>query len=184
MVNKFLKYFFAFAFLILTAIGVSAQSDASTANGRAPEKEDIPKNIKESLVKHRIEKEKKDHDEMIERGEEALKLSEELEKSVRETNRLTAQDQAKLSRIEKIVKKIRSELGGDDDGDALPVDNAENKELIEKPSALTTAVKQLQSTASKLLDELKKTTRFSVSVVAIQSSNSVLNVLKFIRFTK
>lgn len=184
MANTFFKYFFTFAFVLLTAIAVNAQADASTPNGRAPQKEDLPKSIKESLEKQRIEKEKKEHDEMINRGEEALKLSEELEKSVSSGNKLSPQDQVKIAKIEKIVKKIRKELGGDDDDDTAK-DDEDNKadELNEKTSAVTGAVKKLQATTMKLVDELKKTTRFSVSVVAIQSSNSLLKILKFIRFS-
>lgn len=185
MVNRFFKYFFTLAFVFLTAIAVSAQADASTANGRTPPKEDLPKNIKETLEKQRIEKEQKEHDEMIERGEEALKLSEELEKSVSANNRLSAQDQTKVVKIEKIIKKIRKELGGDDDDTELSNEaNSSDGEAEEKPSAVAGAVKKLQSTTVKLVDELKKTSRFSVSVVAIQSSNSLLKILKFIRFSK
>ncbi|HEY0658443.1 MAG TPA: hypothetical protein VGD05_08210 [Pyrinomonadaceae bacterium] len=188
MVNKFPKYFILLVFVFITAISINAQGDASTSNGRAPVKEDLPKNIKETLDKQRIEQAKKDHDEMIERGEEALKLSEELEKSLSNSNRITPQEQAKLSRLEKIIKKIRKELGGDDDDGAIIEEHseeiAETAQINEKPSALASAVKRLQSTATKLVDELKKTTRFSVSVVAIQSSNSLLKILKFIRFSK
>jgi len=188
MVNRLSKYFILLVFVFIAAISINAQSDASTSNGRAPVKDVVPKNIQETLDKHRIEQAKKDHDEMIERGEEALKLSEELEKSVANNNKISPQDQAKLARLEKITKKIRKELGGDDDDEATIEEKPENidetAENKEKPSALASAVKKLQSTATKLVDELKKTTRFSVSVVAIQSSNSLLKILKFIRFGK
>lgn len=188
MVKIFPKYFILLVFVFITAVNINAQGDASTSNGRAPVKEDLPKSIQETLDKQRIAQAKKDHDEMIERGEEALKLSEELEKSLAKSNRITPQEQAKISRLEKIVKKIRKELGGDDDDGATIEDKSEEigeiVKIDEKPSALSSAVKKLQSTAAKLVAELKKTTRFSVSVVAIQSSNSLLKILKFIRFSK
>ena len=183
MVNKLSKYIILLVFIFIAAVNINAQSDASTPNGRAPQKEELPKNIKENLVKHRIEQEKKDYNEMLERGEEALKLSEELEKSVAANNKISSQDQVKLARLEKIVKKIRKELGGDDD-DAQTEEKIETAEIEEKPGAVSSAVKKLQSTATKLVNELKKTTRFTVSVVAIQSSNSLLKILKFIRFGK
>lgn len=183
MANRFFRYFSTLAFVLFTAICINAQTDASTANGRAPQKEDLPKSIKESLEKQRIEKEKKEHDEMIQRGEEALKLSEELEKSVSASNKLSSQDQVKISKIEKIIKKIRKELGGDDDEENAVIDEKLNaNEPVENLSAVASAVKKLQATTIKLVDELKKTTRFSVSVIAIQSSNSLLKILKFIRF--
>ena len=182
MPNRFFRYFFTLAFVLFTTICINAQSDASTANGRAPQKEDLPKSIKESLEKQRIEKEKKEHDDMIQRSEEALKLSEELEKSVSVSNKLSSQDQVKISKIEKIIKKIRKELGGDDDENAVIEEKPDADEPDKNLSAVARAVKKLQSTTTKLVDELKKTSRFSVSVVAIQSSNSLLKILKFIRF--
>lgn len=189
MINKLPKFFITLVFVFVAAISASAQGDASTSSGRAPIKEDLPKNIQETLDKHKIEQAKKDHDEMIERGEEALKLSEELEKSVTNNNRLSPQDQAKLVRLEKITKKIRKELGGDDDDDEAiveetPTGSVEVIAVEEKPSALSSAIKKLQTTATKLVNELKKTSRFSVSVIAIQSSNSLLKILKFIKVSK
>ena len=189
MVNRLHKYFITLVFVFAAAIAINAQSDASTPSGRAPVKDDLPKNIQETLDKHKIEQAKKDHEEMIERGEEALKLSEELKKSVANSDKLSPEDQTKLARLEKITKKIRRELGGDDDdGETIIEESAEGTvevaKIAEKPSALASAVKKLESTATKLVDELKKTTRFSVSVIAIQSSNSLLKILKFIKVSK
>jgi hypothetical protein len=53
-----------------------------------------------------------------------------------------------------------------------------------RPSTIEEAFRYLQSTTVKLVDELKKTTRFSISVIAIQSSNNVLKVIKFLRLRK
>lgn len=189
MRNFFSKSFIAFAFVLLTAFAVNAQGDASTSNGRPAAKEDLPKNIKETLEKQRIEREKKDYQEMLERGEEALKLSDELEKSVAQTSKLSSQDQAKLERLEKIVKKIRKELGGDDDdGDEKSGVKSETS-IVEaendgQPLNVVSAIKRLQSSAAKLVAELKKTTRFSISAVAIQSSNALLKIVKFVQFYK
>ena len=124
---------------------------------------------------------------MLERGEEALKLSEELEKSVAQNSKLSSQDQSKLERLEKIVKKIRKELGGDDDGGEelegkLETSFGEAEDV--EPLTIVSAIKKLQSGAAKLVDELKKTTRFSISAVAIQSSNALLKIVKFVQFYK
>ncbi len=162
-------------FLVLaTAIFANAQgADASTRNG-TPQKEDLPTGIKESLAKQRIDREKKDFQEMLERGEEALKLTDQLEKSYSQTNQFSAEDQKKLERLEKVVKKIRGELGGDDDGEAE----------VEKPSSISNALQSLKDGTSKLVEELKKTSRYSISVVAVQSSNALINVVQFLRFRK
>jgi hypothetical protein len=173
MFFKFLRLIFVAIFLSLSVICVSAQTDAS--DSPKSNKEDYPKGIKESLAKSRIEREKKDYEELLQNGEEAAKLSESLEKTFTETNKLTVEDQKKLDRLEKLAKKIRRELGAD-----------EIDEIAEErnPSSMLDAFKFLQDSTNKLVEELKKTTRYSVSVVAIQSSNTFLKVIKFIRFKK
>lgn len=175
MFRKTLQTFFT-AFLIFGAtVFANAQgAEASTRSG-VPQKEDLPSGIKESLAKQRIEREKKDYKEMLERSEEALKLSEQLEKSYAEHNQFSVEDQKKLERLEKVVKKIRNEMGGGDDDD---------EETVEKPSSIANALSSLKEGTSKLVEELKKTSRYSVSVIAVQSSNALINVVRFLRFRK
>ena len=82
--------------------------DASTNDrGSKAKQDDFPKNIKESLAKSRIEREKKEFQELVQRGEETLKLIEELEKSFSENKQLSAEDQKKLDHLENLTKKIR-----------------------------------------------------------------------------
>jgi hypothetical protein len=168
--------FFAVMLFSLTASG---QIDASSQRGD-PRREELPKNIKESLAKQRIAREKKEYEELLRKSEEAVVISEELEKSFTDSNQLSAEDRKKLDRLERLVKKIRSDLGGDDDGEK-EVSETEN---AEKPSTIEGAFKTLQANAAQLFSEIKKSTRYSVSVVAIQTSNTVLKLLKFIRFGK
>ena len=177
---KFSLVSFSILCVMLFAVSAFSQIDASTPSGRPQAKEELPKNIKETLAKQRIEQEKKDYQELLSRSEEAVKLSEELEKSFVDSNKITSEDQKKLDRLEKLVKKIRSELGADDDEEA----EIAEKEKVEKPSTLVSAFKTLQSNATQLFSEIKKSTRYSVSVVAIQTSNALLKLVKFIRFGK
>ncbi len=179
MAKNVLKFLFFATVLAMMTICVNAQGEASTANGRPPQKEELPKNIQETLRKQEILKAKKDHEEMLKHSEEAIKLSEELEKSYTKNSSLSAEDRKKLDRLEKVLKKIRRELGGDDDTGKTETEIDE-----EKPSTVVTALKKLQSAATSLFNELKKTSRFSISVVAIQSSNSLLKIVRFLRFTK
>jgi hypothetical protein len=178
MFFNLIKFVLVMAFIAGAALCVNAQGDASTSNGK-PLNEDFPKGIKETLAKQRIEQEKKDHEDLLKNGEEALKLSSDLEKSFADNNRLSLEDQKKLDRLEKIVKKIRKELGGDDD------ENVSEKDPAEKsPNSMQTAFKALQDGTIKLVEELKKSTRYTISAVAIQSSNLLLKVVKFLRFSK
>lgn len=177
MFFKFSRIIFVATVISLAAVCANAQIDAPDASGRssANNKEDFPKGIKESLAKSRIEREKKDYEELIQNGEEVVKLSETLEKSFAESNTLSTEDQKKLDRLEKLAKKIRKELGASD------ADDTEDEVRL---SSMRNAFQTLQSKTGDLVKELKKTTRYSISVVAVQSSNALLKIVKFIRFGK
>ncbi len=170
---------FCFSFLLAMVFSVAtfAQIDASTPNGRQ-RKEELPQNIQETMAKQRIARAKKDYEELLEKSEEAVRLSEELEKSFAASNQLSPEDRKKLDRLEKLVKKIRTELGGDDDGEL------EIEPDKQTPSNIGSAFQTLQKNAARLFSEIKKSTRYSVSVVAIQTSNALLKLVKFIRFGK
>ncbi|CAN5620668.1 hypothetical protein BH20ACI4_BH20ACI4_31070 [soil metagenome] len=167
--------FLLFAFALLT-VSINAQIDASNPYGRPRPEEPLPKNVQETLKKNELKQIKKDYEEMLANGEEAVKLSEELENSFEKNNKLIARDVEKLDKIEKLLKKIRKELGGDS--------TDEPEETVAKPSSIKEAISTLKETAVGLFDELKKTSRYSISVVAIQSSNSLLKIVRFIRFWK
>ena len=154
--------------------------DASSRSGR-DRKADLPAGVKEMIAKQKAERERKDHEAMLARGEEALRLTKQLENSFATTGELSQQDKLRLESLEKVVAKIRKELGGDDDdSDVGAIQGSEEQ----RPSNLQEAFKYLQSTTVKLVDELKKTTRFSISAVAIQSSNTVLKLVRFLRIRK
>lgn len=176
MVSKLSQLTFFFLVLAFGALCAGAQGlpDPQGRDPRTGKPEELPKALKENIQKGRIEEEKKEYDEMIKRGEEAARLSEELTKSFEQSQTLSAEDVKKLARLEKLVKKIRDDLGGEDD------DQAE----ANKPSSLTTALKAVQENATSLLTALKKTTRLTISAVAIESSNTLLKLVRFIRFYK
>jgi K+/H+ antiporter YhaU regulatory subunit KhtT len=177
MLYKFIQLIFAAVFFSLAVVCINAQADTAdtSTRGGANNKEDLPKGIKEMLARGRIEREKKDYEELLQNGEEAVELSESLEKTFAESNKFSAEDRKKLDRLEKLAKKIRRELGADESDDA---------DDVEKPTSMLNAFKILQTSTGKLVGELKKTSRYSVSVVAIQSSNAFLKIIKFIRFGK
>ncbi len=171
MFHKFFQLFFAIIIISGTVALVNAQSDATTRSGTA-EKEDFPKGIKESLAKQRIEREKKDFAELIQRSEEAVKIIDELDKSFTANNQFSSEDQKKLDRLEKVAKKIRDEISSGDG------------EAEDKPLSILNALKALKSNTLTLVDELKKTSRYSISVIAVESSNALLKAVRFLRFNK
>ncbi len=142
--------------------------------------ENRPKGFNEGLEKMRIEKEKKDHEEMISRGDDAVKLGEELQASFAKAGTLSKDDFDKIGKLEKLVKKIRDELGGDDDNSNSddPDDAVQDTPV---PSTLPAAVDALKTKTDELSDLLKQTTRFTISAAAIQATNNVLKITKVLR---
>lgn len=156
--------------------------DASSRSGQRS-RADRPFGLDEMLAKQRAARDKKNHEEMLERGDRALRLANQLEASYNRNQGFSSEDRDRLESLEALVLKIRKDLGGDDD-DASDI--ADDSSAVEesKPSTVEEAFKYLQSTTVKLVDELKKTTRFSISAVAIQSSNTVLKIVKFLRLRR
>ena len=159
--------------ILFGAAAINAQTAADDGPIFGKQREPEPKNVREMMFKMQVDKEKKDYDEMIERGEEAVTLTQQIEKSYEKTGTLSQDDRDKLNDVEKLVKKIRGELGGEDD------DKSEAD--ADSPKDVVTGVKYLAKSTADLVDELKKTTRFSISAAAIESSNTVLGVLRFLR---
>ena len=174
------QFFLSFALIFTFALFVSAQQDPSASVlPKPPNNDDHPKSFRETLEKMRIDKEKRDFQEMLDRGAEVLKITEELEKTVEKSGNLTERDHAKVVSVEKLVKKIRGGLGGDDEED----ENQAREDVQKSRLSPGEAVKSLRKATIALLDELKKTTRFSISAAAIQSSNAVLRVARFLKLT-
>lgn len=137
--------------------------------------------VGEMVVKQQISRRRKEHEELLKNGEEALKLSEQLESSLTENETLNSQDIIKLQSLEKIVSKIRKDLGGDDDEDIL--EDSSSKENSARHS-IASAFKFLRESTKSLVDELKRGSRFSISALAIQTSNSVIRFARFLRLKK
>lgn len=159
---------------VVAAAGQVADTNGPPNFGRNDDR-DSPRNVKEMLFKMQMEKEKKEFQAMLDRGEEAAKLTEQVSRSFESHKSLTDDDRQKIVEVEKLVKKIRSELGGSDDDD---------DDAIEKPSDVVTGVQYLRNSATKLLLELKNSSRFTISAAAIQSSNAVLKVVRFLGIDK
>jgi hypothetical protein len=82
-----------------------------------------------------------------------------------------------------LVTKIRKNLGADDDEELEEM--AKNAVAQPKaPSSLEQAFNELKDMTGILVEEVKKTTRFTISAMAIQTSNSVLKLVRFLRFRK
>jgi hypothetical protein len=149
---------------------------------REDREDQTPPSVGEMVEKQRILRQKKEHEEMLKRGDAALKLSEELEESFNEGTGLSTQDLEKLAALEKVVGKIRDELGGDDDDDKALADGSGPENNARRD--VVSAFRFLRDSTVKLVDELKKSSRFSISVAAVESSNAVIRIARFLRLRK
>ncbi|MEO8648922.1 MAG: hypothetical protein ABI539_07125, partial [Acidobacteriota bacterium] len=111
---KFPKLLIGVMFVLLCCGVAFSQSDASNRAPGSPDddpKKDQPKSFREMMAKARAAREKKEYEEMLKRGDEALKLSRLLEVSFEQHSALTDQDRARLDALEKTIQKIRKGLG-------------------------------------------------------------------------
>jgi hypothetical protein len=157
------------SFFVLSS-NAQVTNQADNNRGKEEEKSD---SLRETMAKWKLKEEKKDFEELLKRGNEAEKLAEELSKNFQVTQKFTPEDAQKLERLEKLVKKIRTEVGAEDED-----------EDSDKPKDVVDAIKMLSENAENLVKELKKTTRHSISVVLVETSNTMLKLVKFLRFNR
>lgn len=155
-----------------TTISKSNANDASKQNsydrGNEPE---LSESMIETRHRWKVREAEKEHQEMVERGENAARLGEELSKSFAQNSRLLANDATKLEELEKLLKKIRKSLGGDDDETTSEA----------KPATLADALAKLTENGAVLQEELKTSTRYEISASAIEKANEMLELIALIR---
>lgn len=179
MSKRFINFLFLLCLTVICSSVASAQiPDASTSSGKSKE-EEMPKGFYESLAKKRIDAEKKEYEELLAKGEELVKISEDLDKSFEAKRRLTSEDAKKIEQLEKTVKKIRNDLGAKDGNNST-----EDTDDVDKVKPLTPKklVENIKDISSKLLSDLKKNSRHTISVFSLQSSNALLKMIKLLKF--
>lgn len=173
-------YKIGIAGVLLLVIGGAVRAQTTTTPAipfptRSEAREERSRTLNEMLAKQRMAKAKKDHEQMVARGNEALEIADELEKSLGENSQLTPTNRKKVQELEKLVTRIRRDLGGD--GDGLDSFNEEER----RPTDIREAVIFLKDTTSKLVEELQKSSRFTISAIAINTSNAVIRLTQFLR---
>jgi ElaB/YqjD/DUF883 family membrane-anchored ribosome-binding protein len=124
----------------------------------------------ETMAKMRIRAEVKEYEELLTRGEDVVKISEELKNFFQQNGTLAERAAEKLSQLEKSLKKIRKSFGGDD-----------NDENETGAASLAEAVAKLAETGAALGEELKKTNRYTISADVIDRANEMLELIVYIR---
>ncbi|HMO80236.1 MAG TPA: hypothetical protein PKD24_05550 [Pyrinomonadaceae bacterium] len=180
--HLFRKSFLFSAAVFIGAVVAGAQTPINPSPpppGSPNIREPRPRTMRDMVEQRRIQRQRRDHEEMLQRAESAVKLAEELELAAAEKDILSASDRKKLDDLERLVTRIRRDLGGGNDGLSLDDD-----EEIESPNSFRDAASALKEITVKLFEELKQTSRFSISAVAIRSTNTALRIARFLKIRR
>lgn len=130
----------------------------------------------ENLMKMKIRAEEKEHAEFVERGAEVARLTEEISRSFAEGGSVF-RDLDKLNQLEKVVKKIRKNMGGSDDDKRD--DDSETPES--NPATIADAIAKLAEIGTNLGESVKASSRYTISADSIDNANELLELINFIR---
>ena len=165
------KLFTTFLFqLILIVLCLGLQNTFGQV--RSDSIESFPQSLQDRLAEMRIKEEKKEFRKLIQRSETIAELTTEIRSSYEEHQALTSKDRKKLKKIRKLLKKVRRDLNAKGASKSL---------LTHAPKSVSAALDSLRDSTSELFNEVKKITRHSISVAAVQSSNTTWRLVKFLR---
>lgn len=177
MLIRNLLFLFVVGMISIAALPACAQTQDEWfpfPDQKAKSKDD-DRFVRQMLNKLRSEKEKKDYEEMLQRGEEAFRIATQLHGSFEKRGTFNDDDQKRLAELESLLKKIREELGASESG------NDGESEERDLPSDTKGAIEALVQMTWYLSEEIKKSTRFSISVAAIESSNSIMKLIRILK---
>lgn len=175
-----MKYFLLtillFSFAVL-GLGQTASNEPwPPITGQRRPNEDS-ETLDKMLAKQRTAREKKEYEELVERANEAVKLSNDLARSLEKNQVFTNSEKKQLAEFEKLIGRIRDDLGGDDDGKTTLIADKE----ASTPKDVREGVLYLKRSTASLLEQIRRSTRFSISVAAIETSNTLIRLSRFLR---
>ncbi len=163
----------AFCHNVAAAQSRVASADAATSNSDGNGIKPLTTIETEMRANMRIKREKSLHEDNIERALEAASIGTELEAQFSRSQTLDREATKKLERMEKLVRRLRNQAGGDDD----EVDGAGEFARL----TLGEAFDALQKQAAMLRAEVQNTPRYVVSSDIIEQSNKLLDLIKMLR---
>jgi hypothetical protein len=122
-------------------------------------------------VRLAIKTEQRQYDENLARAREASELGSQLLEGYEANKIVDADEEKKLDRLEKLVKKIRNDAGGQNNED----------EPHDQPGTLETAIKRVADLATELRKDVEKTPRHVVSAAVINRANDLLGLIQRLR---
>ncbi len=156
---------------VFTAIiSLSALSGESLAQSAVFEDEPLPEPVLARLKELKIAKEKKEHEELIARAKDLSIRTSKLEEKYKKEKRFTPKDRTEINKLRKLVKKIRIGL------------RAKTPRVVKTtyPANNATLFKALSTKSKALYKEILRKSRYSLSVKAINDSNSIAQILRIL----
>jgi hypothetical protein len=150
---------------------VSANQDASSSSSQRREPSTPDSHQEEFMERAIIKGLEASHKETLESAKEGADLGASLRAAYEKSKSLSRDDLKKLERMEKLVRRIRSKVGGSDD-----------ESVLEKPPPnLEAALAQLSELSEELRQSVEKTSRHVISAAVIESSNELLQLIRHVR---
>lgn len=171
---------FIFALLVLSAGIARAQSPMprstpppSTPTNPDGDKEERPLTSFEEEIKAKraIKMAEKDHQENVDRAKEVADIAKDLQVTLKDKSTIDREAVKKIDRLEKLTKKIRGEAGGAE----------EEVKIVDRPSDISGAVKQIADSAQSLSKTVQDTPRQVVSAAVIGNANVLLELIRLLR---
>ncbi len=151
--------------------GVTARGDSLDPEERANAR--LEQHQKEMMSRMRVKREKSLHEDHLARAREAAQIAALLKSQYEARQSLDRDGKKKLEQMEKIVKKLLNQAGGDDDAKNL---NA-TSQFTDLPAVFT----QLALQSNALQIEVENTPRLVISTSVIERAGKLLGVIRFIR---
>lgn len=125
----------------------------------------------EIRAKRAIKMAEKDHQENVDRAKEVADIAKSLQVALKDKATIDHDSVKKIDRLEKLTKKIRGEAGGEN----------EEVKIVDRPSDITGAAKQIADSAESLSKTVQNTPRQVVSAAVIGNANVLLELIKLLR---
>ncbi len=128
---------------------------------------------KEMMSRMRVKREKSLHEDHLARAREAAQLAALLKSQYEARRSLDRDGMKKLEQLEKTVKKLLSQAGGDDD--------IKDRDAASQVRDLPAAFAQLALQSNTLQIAVENTPRLVISTSVIERTSELLGVIRFIR---
>lgn len=164
---------FGCALLLSTSIAAAQTPRPPSADppNRDPNQSPMGGFEDEIRAKRAIKMAEKDHEENLERAKEIADIAKYLQGTLKDKTTIDRDSAKKIDRLEKLTKKIRNEAGGEE----------EEVKIVDRPTDITGAVKQIAESAESLSKAVQDTPRQVISTSVIGNANVLLELIKLLR---